>query len=505
MYLIKELANATAIYGLSSIIGRVLNYLLVPFYTSIFLPAEYGVVTEFYAYVAFLNILYTCGMETAYFRFAAQGQALQSFNIATSAILLTSLLLSALLVLFATALISWIGYPGCEHYIYYLAAILAIDAVLAIPFAQLRLRKQPIFFTRAKLLQIGLHILLNLLLLYGLARIYTGHTLPFLQPFVARFYNPGERVAYVFLANLIANAALLPLLGRSLIQLRFHLPWQQLKPMLAYAFPLLLMGLAGTVNEMLSRASIKYLLPIGFYPGKSNEAVLGIFGACYKLSIFMSLVIQAFRYAAEPFFFTHAQNKHAPILFSQVMHGFILIACFILFAVSVNLDLLGYLFLRSPEYRTGIEIVPYLLLAYLWLGVYYNLSVWFKLTDKTYYGTLITGIGAAVTIVLNVLLVPLMGYWGSVWATITSYAAMSGVCYFEGQKHYRIPYQAGRGLTYIVGTASLVPLMRSVTYTSWASTIAGNLSLTLLFGLLLYKLGRRDWRLQQTTDLNSIF
>lgn len=495
MHSIKKLASQTVIYGLSSIIGRVANYLLVPFYTSIFLPEEYGVVTEFYAYAAFFSILYTYGMETAYFRFAAQGQELQSFNIATSAILFTSLIISVLLALFATSLINWIGYPGCERYIYYLIAILAIDAMLVIPFAQLRLRKQPIFFASAKLLQIGLNILLNLLLLYGLAKIYIGQALPLLQPFVVRFYTPDRRVAYVFIANLMANVALLPLLSKSFIQLRFQLPWQQLKSMLAYAFPLLLMGLAGTVNEMLSRALLRHLLPPGFYSGKSNEAILGIFGACYKLSVFMSLGIQAFRYAAEPFFFVHAQDKHAPTLFSQAMHGFILIACFILFAISANLDLLSYLFLRNPEYRTGTEIVPYLLLAYLWLGVYYNLSVWFKLADKTYYGTLITGMGAIVTIVLNILLVPRMGYWGSVWAAVASYAIMSGLCYFEGQKHYPIPYQVGHGLAYIVGTISLVPLVRSIAYTNWASAMASNLGLTLLFGLLLYGLGRRDWRL----------
>ena len=495
MHPIKRLASETAIYGLSSIVGRVLNYLLVPFYTSIFCPAEYGVITEFYAYAAFLNILYTYGMETAYFRFAAQGQEAHSFNIATSAILSTSFIFSGLLACWATSLINWVGYPGCECYVYYLAAILGIDAVLAIPFAQLRLRKQAFFFAGAKLLQIGLNLLLNFVLLYGLAKIPQAYCPAFLKPLLGGTNTPRGRVGYVFVANLIANAALLPLFSKSLMQLKFCLPRQQLRAMLVYAFPLLLMGLAGTVNEMFSRAMLKYWLPPGFYPGQSNEAILGIFGACYKLSVFMSLGIQAFRYAAEPFFFTHAWAKHSPTLFSQVMHGFILVACFILFAISANLDLLGYLFLRNPAYRAGIEIVPYLLLAYLWLGVYYNLSIWFKLAGKTYYGLLITGIGALITLALNILLVPHIGYWGSVWATVASYATMSALCYYWGQKYYPIPYQASHGLFYILGTSGLVLIVRSITYTHWVSSVAANLGFTLLFALMLFRLGRSAWRL----------
>lgn len=488
MHPIKKLASETAIYGLSSIIGRVLNYLLVPLYTSIFLPAAYSVITEFYAYAAFFNVLYTYGLEIAYFRFATQGQETPTFHITTSALCLTSLLFSGLLALGATPLINRVGYPGCERYVYYLAAILAIDAVLVIPFAQLRLQKQAFFFASAKLVQISLNVLLNLIGLYGLAKIYHGHCLRALQPLVQYIYTPTKHLDYVFLANLIANAATLPLFCKTFSSLKFQLSWHRLKPLLVYAFPLLLMSLAGIANEMLSRALLKHLLPAGFYPGQSSETILGIFGACYKLSIFMSLGIQAFRYAAEPFFFTHAQDKRSPILFSQVMHSFIRVACFILLAISTNLDWLSHWFLRNPVYRTGIEIVPYLLLAYLWLGVYYNLAVWFKLADKTYYGTLIASIGTIINLALNILLVPRIGYWGSVWAVLCTYTAMSGLTYYWGQKHYPIPYQVGRGLAYVAGTLSLVPIVRSITYASWANTVMINLSLIVLFRSLHYKL-----------------
>jgi O-antigen/teichoic acid export membrane protein len=202
----------------------------------------------------------------------------------------------------------------------------------------------------------------------------------------------------------------------------------------------------------------------------------------------MSLAIQALRYAAEPFFFSHAQDKNSPQLYSQVMQGYIIVACFILFAITANLDWLSYLFLRNPVYRTGIEIVPYLLLAYLWLGVYYNLSIWFKLINKTYYGTIITGVGAIITIAANILLVPYLGYWGSVWATVASYVSMSVLCYYQGQKYYPIPYQVGRGLVCIFTTIVLVPLLRNIAYTSWTSNVLTNLGVTFVFGFLLYKL-----------------
>jgi len=485
MHVIKKLVSDTAIYGLSSIVGRLLNYVLVPFYTSLFLPAEYGIITEFYAYAAFLSILYTGGLETTYFRFASQPQSSQSFNIAMSMLLVSSVSFSLLLIGWATPLINWLGYKGCERFIYYLVATLTIDALLAIPFAQLRLQKQALFFASAKLLQIGLNLILNFLLLYGLQSELIGKIIPKLGRWLVHAYNPGKRLDYVFIANLIANAAILPLFTKSLWQFKFQLPWQKVKPMLLYAFPLLLMGLAGTVNEMLSRLLLRFFLLIGPYTNyTSHTDALGIFGACYKLAIFMPLCVQALRYAAEPLLFTHAQDHDAPKLFSQIMQGYIIFACFVLFAITANLDVLGYVFLRNSAYRTGLEIVPYLVFAYLWLGIYYQLSIWFKLAGKTYYGTRITSIGALVTVLANVLLVPHWGYWGSVWATVASYITMTCLCYYQGQKHYPIPYHVARGLAYIVVTLGLVPIVRSIVYSNWYSHVLTNLGLTLAFGLL---------------------
>jgi O-antigen/teichoic acid export membrane protein len=492
MNALKKLASDTAIYGLSSIIGRVLNYLLVPFYTSLLLPAEYGIVTELYAYAAFFNIIYGYGMETAYFRFAAQGRPIEVFRLTSSLLVLTSLLFSSLLAALAPVLSRWLGYLGHEYYIYYLAAILAIDTILLIPFAQLRFSNQALQFAQAKFFQIALNITFNLLLLYVLPGVYTGKFLYLYKPFAHLIYNPANHIEYIFLANLIANLCVLPILSKSLIHFRFKIDWKKLRPIVIYACPLLVMGLAGTTNEMLARALLKHLLPSDFYPGQSSETIVGIFGACYKLSILMSLAIQAFRYAAEPFFFTHAQDKHSPRLFSKIMHGYILVACFIWFAISANLDTLGYLFLRNPAYRAGIEIVPYLCLAYIWLGIYYNLSVWFKLANKTYYGSVITLIGAGITILLNVLLVPYWGYWGSVWATVSSYLVMAVVCYYKGQQYYAIPYRTGHSLLFILVTLILIIAIRQIQYTTWTYAFFSNIGVTLIFGLFIYIVMRRS-------------
>lgn len=480
MHVLKKLARETVVYGLSSIVGRVLNYLLVPLYTSILLPSEYGIVTEFYAYAAFGNILYTLGLETAYFRFASQEKNRNIFNICISLLMLTSLCFSIFLISFATPLINWLHYPGYERYIYYYAAILATDSLSVIPFAQLRLEKKAFSFASIKLFQIGLNIILNVLLLYWDKMI--------IREDIARV----QIVEWIFIANLLSNLAIFPCFWQHFARFRFQFSKQKLQQMLIYSFPLLLMGLAGTANEMLSRILLKYLLPPDFYPGYSKESVLGIFGACYKLAVFMNLAIQAFRYAAEPFFFRHAQDKDAPKLFGQIMQAYVIVSCFILFAITANLDWLSYLFLRNPVYREGIEIVPYLLFAYLWLGVYYNSSIWFKVTDKTYYGPLITGVGVFITGILNILLVPYWGYWGCVVATVISYLTMSILSYYQGQKYYLLFYPSKRMLVYILITISLVPFMRNIHYVNWYTNIVINLAVTILVGLFLYQLNYRN-------------
>ncbi len=464
MSTLKKLAGETALYGVSSIVGRFISYLLVPLYTAYFSAEEYGVVTELYVYVAFFIIVYTYGMETAFFRFATREAADEKkiYDNSFTLILLSSILLSIFLASMATPLVEWMQYPGKERYIYIFAAILALDAIVAIPFARLRLQKQALRFASAKLINIGINVGLNLFFIVFCQKVADGDVLPSLWPYIALIYDPANAIDYIFISNLIASASLLVILWRPLSEVRFSLDMKALKPMLIYAYPLMFMGLAGVTNEMLSRPMIKYYLPEGFYEGLTNQEVIGIFGACYKLSVFMTLGIQAFRFASEPFFFSSAKEKNSPALFAKVMHWFVIAGCITLFAISINLDIISLVFLQSSEYWQALNIVPILLLANLFLGIYYNLSIWFKLSDRTYYGSWISIFGAVITIVLNIILIPIMGYEGSALVTLICYVSMSAFSFYLGQKHYPIPYGAMRSLAYIIGTVVLTYLVMAI-------------------------------------------
>ncbi|OKL42173.1 lipopolysaccharide biosynthesis protein [Pontibacter flavimaris] len=469
MSIAKKLVGQTAAYGLSSIVGRALNYLLVPVYTAVFLPAEYGVVSYLYAFVGFFNILYTYGMETAFFRFANKPGADQRrlYNQVLSLIIGSSTLFSVLLILASGAIADYKDYsPQEQNYVIWLAIILAIDAIAAIPFAWLRLQNKAVKFASIKLANILITVGANLFFLVVCRSIYEGEYLQELRPLVSYIYNPDLGIGYIFLINLVANALLIPLLWREFSIFRFEFNKELLRPMLTYAYPLLFMGMAGMVNEVIDRILLEEWLPEGFYPQHSNEAVVGIYSACYKLSIFMTLAIQAFRYAAEPFFFSQAQDKNSPHTFALIMKWFVIVCAFIFLFISANLEDFA-LFLRSAAYREGIMIVPVLLLANLFLGVYYNLSVWFKLTDKTKYGTYISFGGAAITILFNLLLIPVIGYMGSAIATLICYTSMAAASYILGNRHYPIPYPVKTILAYVALAAGLVWLALGVEIENW--------------------------------------
>jgi O-antigen/teichoic acid export membrane protein len=491
---LKKLAGETAIYGVSSILGRMLNYLLVPIYTAYFASGQYGIVTELYAYVAFFNVLYTYGLETTYFRYASQSKEKEPeiFNNAVSAIFFTSIIFSSLLIVFSSNIVEALGYPGQSHYVTWFAIILAIDAIVAIPFAKLRLDKKPVKFAIAKLSNIFINIFLNLFFIVFSTEVYEGNFLADLRPLVASYYRPEWGVDYIFLANLVASAAMVFILWKELSIVRFKLNKETLKPMLKYSYPLLFMGIAGVTNEMFSRPMIKHLLPDDFYPQFNSQQAMGIFGACYKLSIFMNLTIQAFRYSAEPFFFSQSKEKNSPETFSTIMHWFIIICSLIFFAVSINLEWIGGIFLRRPEYLFGLPIVPILLLAYLFLGVYYNLTIWFKLTDRTYFGTWLSFGGAILTIILSIILIPTMGLIGAALVTLISYVLMTIACYFIGQKHYPIPYKVRQGVLYIILTALATFLVRQLNFDNQIIATSFHFLLIIAYILIVFLLEKKN-------------
>ena len=502
MSIAKRLASQTAIYGVSSIVGRVLSYLLVPVYTSHFGPGEYGIVTGLYAYVSFLNVVFTYGLETTFFRFANRPgtDRRELYNRTLSLLLLSSVVLTVLLALLARPLLALLDAPpGHSEYAVWMALILGMDAVAALPFARLRLENKARKFATIRLLNILVYVGLNLffvVLCPNVLEAAPGTLLAGLHPLVTAVYEPTLGVGYVFLSNLIASALTLLLLAAELLDFNFRWPRPAfLRPLLAYALPLMLMGLAGMVNETLDRILLPAWLPKGFYPGLSALAAVGVYGACYKLSIFMSLVIQAFRYAAEPFFFSQGTEKNSPATFALVLKWFTLCCAFIFVGISLNLSWIGPQFLKRPVYLTGLSVVPILLLANLFLGVYYNLSVWFKLTDKTYYGTYIGAAGAVLTIVLNFVLIPIMGYMGSAWATLACYFMMAGLCWWLGERHFPVPYPVGRLLAWLAGAVGLVVAgqVMLLHLATWPSRLLG-VGLTVAFVLVVLGL-EGGWRL----------
>lgn len=470
---LRGLAGDTLLYGVGTFVPRMMNFLLVPLHTRIFDPADYGAITQLYAFVGFINIVYTFGMETAFFRFATKQGADQDsiFNICQTAVVSISAVLSAIFILFSSTLAQAADVGAHPHYIVWLALVMFIDASVAIPFARLRLEKRAMKFTLAR---VG-----NITILLGLNFF-----------FLLVVYRPSIGIGYVFAANLIANIFYLAFFSRTLLRWRPMIDQKIFKSMINYSYPVMITGLAGMTNEMFSRVTLDWWLPDNFYPGKSAAYALGVFGACYKYAIFMSLTIQAFRFAAEPFFFSNADTQNSPQLFARVNHYFIIICCIILLGISVNLDIAKY-FLGGREYWEGLQVVPILLLGYLFLGVYYNFSVWFKLTDRTYFGTWITICGAAVTILLNYLLIPVAGYLGSSFATLGCYMLMAVLCYSFGQAYYPIPYRIGRGISYVAATVVLVYLVGLVTIRNGLLSVAFHFLIVSGFVLGAFLLERR--------------
>ncbi len=444
---LRALAGQTALYGLSTIVGRMLNYLLVPLYTRLFLPQEYGVVTDLYALVAFMNVVFTYGMETAYFRRAAE-KGDTAYGTAFWSLTVSSVVFTALLLLGADPLAAALRYPEHPEYIRWFALILGLDALAVIPFARLRQQQQALRFALLKIINIVLNTGLNLFCLLLLPYWQKEGIAPALTD---ALYYPEMGVGYIFLVNLIANGITLLTLVPSFPRFRRSFDPALWREMFVYGLPLLPAGLAGMVNETFDRVLLKYLLPGTV---QQNLYQVGIYGAVYKIAMLMSLFTQTFRTAAEPFFFQNAKALNAKQIYVQVMNYFVLAGCLIFIGVMLFLDIVkGFV---GDAYHSGLGVVPVLLLANLMLGIYYNQSVWYKLADKTRYGMWFSLFGALLTIALNFALIPWLGYMGSAWATLVVYAAMAVMSYFYGQKHYPVPYQTGKILSYILLATGMV-------------------------------------------------
>lgn len=439
---LKQLAGQTAVYGVPTIIGRFLNYLLVPLYTNIFFPEQYGAVTEIYSYIAFLLIILTYGMETAYFRYSNSDRPERSvFSTIMISIFSTSAIFMLFILMFRENLAELIKHANHSEYIVYLAMIVVFDAISAIPLAKLRADNKPRRFSVIKLTNIGIIIGINLFLLL-LCPWLVKNDVGIFAEIVSTFYSGEPKVSYIFLANAIGSGVQVLMLIPQMMKINKQLSMKLWREMIIYALPLLIFGLAGIMNEALDKILLKYMLP--------EEVAMrnvGIYGACYKISILMTLFIQAYRYAAEPFFFAKAKYKNATELYSTMMNYFIIVGSIIFLGTMLYLDIIIHFI--DEKYWIGRDVIPILLLANLFLGIYYNLSIWYKLTNQTKFGAYLSLIGAAITVALNIYWIPRIGYMGSAWATFACYSSMMVLSYFLGKKYYPVNYNLKKAFGYI--------------------------------------------------------
>lgn len=441
---IKKLAGQTAVYGLSSIIGRILGYLLVPLYTRVFNQAEYGVVILMFSFVAFVFVFLTYGMETAYFRYnELVSDKRKVYNTTLISLFVTTAIFLFFAFWYSAEIAAWIKYPDHVNYIQWLTAILALDTLAAIPFARLRAENRPGRFATIKLINIGINIGLNLFFILLCPFVLKNYSEGFLYDFVGAVFNPNlGLISYVFISNLIASGITVILLLPEFLKMNFHFDFIIWKRMIVYALPLLLTGLAAIMNEMFGRVLLRYLLPEDI-----AEAQVGIYSASYKIAILLSLFVQAFRYAAEPFFFAQAKEKNSKEIYAQVMKYFVMAAAFIFLGIMLYLDVV-ILFI-GENFREGAAVIPILLMAFLFLGIFYNLSVWYKLTNKTIYGAYLALGGALLTIIFNLIWIPMFGYIGSAWATLVCYTSMALFSYLIGRKYFKVDYDMKKIALYI--------------------------------------------------------
>ncbi|MFV0289578.1 MAG: lipopolysaccharide biosynthesis protein [Mangrovibacterium sp.] len=482
----KKLASETAIYGVSSIVGRFLNWWLVPYYSFLFLPSEFGIVTYLFSLMAFLLIVLTYGMETGYFRFASQAHD-KNLVYSTSLISLIVTSLSFLLAafVFAPEIANIVGIASKPEYIRWIALIMAFDAITSIPFAKLRIEGRPVKFATFKLINIFLNIFLNIFFLTICPAILKSNP----QSFINHIYSSQIGVGYIFISNLLASAVLLCLLLPDM-NIKFRFNWPLLRNMLSYSFPILIVGVAGMITQNIDKILIPQLIPANQDP----MAKLGIYGANFKLAVIMNMFIQAFRYAFEPFFFAQAKNDDNKRGYALILKYFSIFGLVIFLAIALFLDLFKAINLIAPAYYEGLKIVPLILLGNLFLGIYYTLSLWYKLTDKTRFGAYFAIIGAIITLAINIIFIPTQGYIASAYALTISYAVMMIISYIVGQKYYPVNYPIKRIALYFITAISIFAISSQLNITTPALNYLFNTALFIAFIALIYKLENKEIR-----------
>lgn len=442
---IKSLAKDTAIYGVSSILGRFLNWCLVPIHVYVFTdPVEYGKVGQLYGFIALLMVILTYGMETGFFRFMNRDNEKPNTVYSTSLISLgiTSLFFIVGAFLFIEPISDLMKYPNHNDHILMMAIIVALDAFMTIPFAKLRYDKRPIRFATVRLAFIFSNILFNLFFLLFCPWIYNSN-----PQLIAWFYSPEYGIGYIFLANLLSTLLSLIMLTPNLFGFKYVFDSNLLKRMLNYSYPLLILGIAGIV----SHAVVPLTYPYIFDSPIEAQSNIGIYTACIKITLVIAMFTQAFRYAYEPFVFSKNKGQDDKNTYSMAMKYFIIFALLLFIGVMYYMDIIKYFV--SPKYFVGLSIVPIAMLGEICFGIYFNLSIWYKLTDKTQYGATLSILGCIISLVINFALVPVFGFVASAWAILISNFMIMTISYFLGQKYYPINYQLKTIAFYTVLTA----------------------------------------------------
>ena len=448
---LKSLTKDTAIYGLSSIIGRFLNYLLVPLYTDAITKASggYGVITNIYAYTALLLVILTYGMETTFFRFANKSEEDPKKVYATILLSVgtTSLLFVIFVFIFLSPISSAMGYADHPSYVWVMAMVVAIDAFQCIPFAYLRYQKRPIKFAALKLLFVVLNITLNLIFFLLLPALYKTY-----PDVIGHIYDPSVGAGYAFYINLACTAPITFFFYKELTGFKYTFDKQLMRRMMRYSWPILVLGIAGILNQTADKIMFPYI-----YKGNDAHAQLGIYGAASKIAMIMAMITQAFRYAYEPFVFGKAEDKNNRETYAKAMKYFLIFTLLAFLVVVGYMDILRYIIHR--DYWEGLQVVPIVMAAEIMMGVYFNLSFWYKLIDKTIWGAYFSGIGCIVLVAINIIFVPRYGYMACAWAGFAGYATAMTLSYIIGQKKYPIAYPLGSMAIYVVITALFYAVM----------------------------------------------
>jgi O-antigen/teichoic acid export membrane protein len=458
---LKKLAGDTMIYGVSSIVGRFVNLLLLPIYTYTFQESEYGILSNLLAYVAFFQVLLTYGMETSYFRFASKSdKPNEVFGTSMAALSVTSLLFVLILIIFSREIAGWAGYPDQHLFIVWMGITVALDAVTAIPFAKLRLQQRPIKFAFFKIINIGINIALNLFWILLCPRILASNP----DSFVQHLYNPQIGIGYAFLSYMIASVVTLLLFFPDLGINKMVFKREVLKSMLNYGWPILVVGIAGMVTLNIDKILIPHLIE----SGRDPMYELGVYAACGKLAILMTLFIQAFRFSFEPFLFSHYKNEASKKVYSVIMNYFVIFGLLIFIGVIFYMDILKYYVGPSTAgYHEALKIVPWMLMGNLFMGMFYTQSLWYKLTDQTRFGAIFSIIGGIITLIINVLFIPKIGYMASAIGFFTSSLIITLISYYYGQKHFPVQYDLKKIGSYFLVAIALYILAMMIIFDNY--------------------------------------